>query len=233
MTPLTESALGLAAQGIPVFPLGRSKRPLAGSNGFKDATTDRAAILRAFAAPLATLIGVPTGAASGIDVLDVDPEKGGDEWFRANEHRLPPTCTHHTRRPGGFHKLFKHAAGLRCSMDNPARGVDIRADLGYAVWWPAAGNYCNETPLAEWPGWLLIDVMREQTRVKAAAANPEDLAPPDADSLIALLANMPNPESAGRGDYVAVCLAVQGCIRGLVVHVIDSQWKFRIDGSAT
>jgi hypothetical protein len=67
-----EIALDLAAnRGIPVFPCKPDKTP-ATPHGFKDATTDLAQI-EAWFSDREALIGVPTGTASGLNVLDVAP----------------------------------------------------------------------------------------------------------------------------------------------------------------
>ena len=44
---------------------------------------------------------------------------------------------------------------------------------------------------------------------------PDELAPPDAQTLIDLLLQLPNPADAKRTIYVDLGMAVQGCIRGL------------------
>ena len=37
-----------------------------------------------------------------------------------------------------------------------ARGVEIKADGGYVVWYPtSAGRVLCEGPVAEWPQWIL------------------------------------------------------------------------------
>src|SRR5262252_2372479 len=65
------------------------------------------------------LVGVPTGARSGFDVLDVDAE--GLAWFDAQS--LPLTRMHESRS-GGFHLLFRHAPKLRNSADTRiAKGI--------------------------------------------------------------------------------------------------------------
>jgi hypothetical protein len=94
-------------------------------------------------------------------VLDIDGKSGGAQWFYQNLHRLPETRTQQSRC--GLHLIFQHAEGLTCSRDLIADGVDVRADGGYAVWWPAsegrshgnAGHVLREGPIAEWPDWLL------------------------------------------------------------------------------
>src|SRR5262245_41859001 len=66
-----EAALEYAEAGIPVFPCKRTKEPLT-PNGFKDATTDKKQIREWWSKWPRAMIGVPTGPASGIDVLDLD-----------------------------------------------------------------------------------------------------------------------------------------------------------------
>jgi Bifunctional DNA primase/polymerase, N-terminal len=128
---------------LPVFPCRADKRPLT-RRGFYDAQR----IEPPWSWPL---VGVPTGAVSGFDVLDIDPE--GEGWLRENEHRLPETRRHKTER--SCHILFTHAAGLRNSTSRIAKGVDVRGDGGYVIWWPREGLVVGEAPLVEWPGWLL------------------------------------------------------------------------------
>src|SRR5262249_16654349 len=101
------------------------------------------------------LIGFPTGEASGIDVLDIDPR--GRDWYDQNFDALPTTRAHLTQR--GLHLLFKHADGLRCSAGRIAPGIDVRADGGYAIWWPREGLPVEDHPICEWPDWLLKEAL--------------------------------------------------------------------------
>ena len=152
---------------LPVFPCLESKAP-ACPHGFKDATRDPAAIRELWRLYPGPLVGVPTGAVSGFDVLDVDPKNGGREWFEAHRSRLPATRVHRTRS-GGVHVLFRHFIGLRSSAGKIAPGVDVRANGGYIIWWPferlkAIGNL---DILAEWPLWLLPSLMTPQSPPRA------------------------------------------------------------------
>lgn len=157
VSPLDE-ALKLAADGIPCFPCRDDKRP-ATPNGFHDATKDPAKVAELWQHFPGTLIGVPTGETSGVDILDIDPRNGGNAWLDEVQDRLPLTMVVETRS-GGRHFYFAHESGVRNSAGRIARGVDVRADGGYAIFWPAAGfrTVCN-AEIADWPAWLL-DLLR-------------------------------------------------------------------------
>jgi Bifunctional DNA primase/polymerase, N-terminal len=151
------AALGLAATGVPVFPCLADKRP-ATPHGFKDATTDPDRIRALWGQHPGELVGVPTGAVSGFDVLDLDVKHAeATTWWREHCRRIPSTRMHHTRS-GGLHLLFKHDDGMKCSAGKIALGVDTRANGGYVIWWPAAGFLeFSCLPGAPWPGWILAE----------------------------------------------------------------------------
>ena len=152
MSPV-ERACALAAR-IPVFPCLASKRP-ATPHGFKDAAQDPAAIRELWRLHDGPLIGFPTGRASGIDVLDIDPRHAGDQWLAEMADALPITRRHRTQS-GGWHILFRHAEGVRNSESRIAPGVDTRGEGGYAIYWPATGQPVEHGgALDHWPNWLL------------------------------------------------------------------------------
>jgi hypothetical protein len=77
---ILEAALSYAEEGIPVFPCNPyNKRPLT-EHGFKGATTDPERIRPWWREHPQAMIGIPTGSASGVFVidLDVDEEKNID-----------------------------------------------------------------------------------------------------------------------------------------------------------
>src|ERR1051326_7103409 len=127
---------------LPIFPCYANKRP-ACEHGFHDATTEPHRIAELWNGRTGVLIGVPTGEASGISVIDVDRHWPG-------ESELPPTRVHETKS-GGRHYIFRHRPGLRCSQGLIASGVDVRASGGYVIWWPAAGFGIEDKPIADWP----------------------------------------------------------------------------------
>jgi AAA domain/Bifunctional DNA primase/polymerase, N-terminal/Primase C terminal 2 (PriCT-2) len=145
-TAVLGMALWLAGQGIPVFPCHpgddptdpldpKAKRPLT-EHGFKNASTDAQQIRRWWARWPKALVGVPTGTASGLVVIDIDPD--GIDFLLAHDD-VATGRQHNTRR--GFHFIFRVPGDLRirCSQSKLAKGVDVRADGGYIIWWPAAG----------------------------------------------------------------------------------------------
>jgi hypothetical protein len=147
-------ALALASAGAVVFPCLPNKAP-ATRNGFRDATRDPDQIRRWFDGS-DRLIGIATGEASGISVLDVDSGKHQEaaEWWSYASTDLPETFTYRTRS-GGLHVWFRHEPGLKCSASQVATGIDVRGDGGYVIGWAAHGfPVLSDAALADWPAWL-------------------------------------------------------------------------------
>jgi hypothetical protein len=112
-------------------------------------------------------IGIVTGAASGIVVIDVDA--GGEETLARLEREhgpLPPTVMARTGG-GGRHIYFRHP-GVPVKNDVKKRlapGVDIRGDDGFVVAPPSLHKSGN---LYEWfPGAAPSEC--EEGRVRDAA----------------------------------------------------------------
>lgn len=181
---IIETALDIVySRNLPVFPCGAHKRPIIskddGGRGFHDATVDEDEVRDLFRrAPAARLVGVPTGAVTGFDVLDVDIRTGGDKWLFENAHLLPKTRTH-TTLSGGSHLFFIHIPGVRnsASKQELAPGIDVRGDGGYVIYPPSSGYYvADDGPIAEWPDWLLKLVLkRDPTTERAAPAAPLEI----------------------------------------------------------
>lgn len=163
MTSIADAAAFLAQQW-PVFPCMGNKRPITG-HGFHDAVTDPDAARREFRQPGAEMIGVPTGRASGLAVIDLDVKDGrhGLEWLAANEHRLPATRRHSTQS-GGVHLLFRYPEGrsIGSGVGGKGRfralpaGVDVRGNGGYIIAPPSPGYTVADAAMpAEMPAWLV------------------------------------------------------------------------------
>ena len=150
------AARTLGSMGYAVFPCRQDKRP-ATPNGFKDAVTDRDAIEDLWRRYPGELVGVATGAMSGIAVLDADIVKhdAARQWWIDNRARLLPARVHCTQS-GGRHAIYRHRQGLVCSVSRIAPGVDVRADGGYVIWWPGAGYpVLEDSGIRPWPEWLM------------------------------------------------------------------------------
>lgn len=145
---------------LPAFPCKLDKKPLT-THGYKDATLREETFkylldkytklnddIREF------LFGVPTGEASGFDVLDIDPE--GMEWYGNN---YGPLVTRYNKtKRDGFHFLFNHHPGLRNSASKIAPGVDVRSNGGYVIWWPSQLLPFNNIPIIDWPLGILAQL---------------------------------------------------------------------------
>lgn len=178
MTNIARAAEFLAQQW-PCFPCNRDKRPVT-RHGLKDASRELHDIRRMFRELNADMIGVPTGAASGFVVVDLDVKEGasGLEWLAANEHRIPPTRRHRTRS-GGLHLLFNvpPSRNVRNSASKLAPGVDVRGEGGYVIVPPSPGyEISDDTMPADMPAWLLdlIDPPQAPRPAPAPVRRAED-----------------------------------------------------------
>lgn len=149
MTDLLDQALAYAARGWHVLPLhsvrpdgactcgkecaSPAKHPRTRS-GLKDATTDPDRIRSWWTEWPSANVGIRTGAISGLYVLDVDPDHGGEDSLEDLEqsyHPLPPGPRALTGGDG-IHYLFTHPQGdwpNTASLAGP--GLDTRGDGGY------------------------------------------------------------------------------------------------------
>ena len=128
-----DAALEYAAAGILVFPCNHAKAPLI-PNGFKAATTDPKQIRSWWERWPDAMIGMPTGAASGIDVLDLDVKP--DEGINGLEELpkwldMSPVIV--ATPSGGRHLYFRSNDLVRNSTDVIAPGVDTRGGGGYVI----------------------------------------------------------------------------------------------------
>src|SRR5690349_20637480 len=93
--------------GLPCFPCNDDKTPMV--KGGHHAASSHPAVIERMCAR-ASLIGVPTGAASELDVLDIDPP--AKSWWAENKWRIPATRAHRTTK-GGLHLFFRHEPGVQ------------------------------------------------------------------------------------------------------------------------
>jgi hypothetical protein len=163
---LMEAALRYARYGIPIFPVWNptenggcacpkgldcshpAKHPIGPlvPHGLHDATTDLDQIREWWGQCPEANIGMPTGAWSGVVVLDVDPENGGFESFSALVRRydvLPWTRVVHTGGELAFY--FEHPGiHTRSSVGKMGPGLDFHGDGG-SVLLPPSVHSNNRT----------------------------------------------------------------------------------------
>ena len=160
---LLGAALAYARRGVPVFPCEPGgKRPLT-HNGFWDSTTETRRIRAWWSRWPAANVGVPTGARSGLVVLDIDPRGGGFESLALLERKngpLPEAARSRTGG-GGVHVFFRYPPmeTVRNSAGALGAGLDVRGEGGYVVVPPSrtrsAYEWIDRSPPAESP-WLLL-----------------------------------------------------------------------------
>ncbi len=162
MTPtLDQYAIAYATElGWPIFPAHpRTKRPLikTGADHAANASRDPEQLGRWFGRPWRTRDGeeivpalaIPTGAASGVVVIDADAKHDGERVLAELEARygaLPRTSVVRTQS-GGIHVYLAHPGlGVRVKTcvggeSSPwrERGVDVRADGGIVLLPPSVG----------------------------------------------------------------------------------------------
>jgi hypothetical protein len=180
---LIEKALEVAGEGYPVFPCTRKKRPCwsndelgveAGEGGLKIAARDPEEIKRLFAHPGAALIGVPTGSASGLAVVDIDVKDGkcGQDWYDDHLAELGLTRWHKTQS-GGVHLVYAiNGVDPGSNAGVIHDGVDLRGGGGYIIWWPAHGCEYGDVELAPFPDWLAQET-EEQAEAWATLADDD------------------------------------------------------------
>lgn len=155
-------------------------------------------------------IGIATGAASGLWVLDVDPDKGGFNTLHSliAEHGPLPATRLHSTGSGGVHYLFAWPDfEVFNSSSYLGPGIDTRGTGGQVVAPPSASNkgeyrVLADVELLQAPDWLL-ERMREHSEqhhqgvdidVKAAAPVDVEKIPLDIRQLLSQVVE----EDAGR-----------------------------------
>ncbi len=131
-------------------------------------------IFNLYDAGLVNNIGIVTGEASNIVVVDVDTPAldWWQELVRINGG-LPETFTVKTPS-GGYHYYFRYIPGLNNMNKILGQNIDFRTSGGYVVffgsignngqYYEVAGGYQNNQPIiADIPSWLLQLLQHNQT----------------------------------------------------------------------
>ena len=166
-SPFERAAPRFIAKGIPVFPLVPNDKRPATKHGLNDASKDPAQIAEWIKKHPGANIGIPTGAASGLVVVDLDVKEHLDGRDNIKElkgyEQFDPTIYVTTPR-GGVHIYFRNpSVRVKSRQDNPCKAVDIRGDGGYVVVPPSIiggrsynyGRTRTGVVPADLPVWLL------------------------------------------------------------------------------
>ena len=132
-------------RGLQVFPCGCNKKSPLTTNGFKDASSDKQVINDWWDKHPDANIGLPTGKANNLVVVDVDVKNDADGM--ASLKQLQDECGEFDTRvvhtpSGGLHFYFKYPQDVHTikNRTNMKPGIDIRADGGYVI---APGSSIN------------------------------------------------------------------------------------------
>jgi hypothetical protein len=175
---LVHTALGYAALGLRVIPLGkRSKRPWM-ERWPERASRDPDQVVRWFERSPESNIGIVTGG--GVIGLDIDRRNGGTSSFKKLlDGRSLPFTAHARTGSGGDHYLFRVHPGIRIA-DRPGLmpGLDLKAEGGQLVAEPSIHPKTGReyvwlvSPaqvIAEAPDWLLRLVAERPPEAEPAA----------------------------------------------------------------
>jgi replicative DNA helicase len=150
---MMEAALHYAGQGYPVFPVhspifkggcscGKANCNNIGKHprtphGFKDAVTDPLKIQEWWTECPDANIGIPTGRASGIVILDIDPRHGGDKSLDQLESQYGPLPeTERIITGEGRHLTFLNPTNIivkNATNLGGYAGLDVRGEGGYRL----------------------------------------------------------------------------------------------------
>ncbi len=167
-TDVHAAALRYRARGWSVIPIEpHGKRPLVPWQEFQTRRASAEEIQAWLAQRKDANVGIVTGSVSGIVVLDVDPEHGGDSSLAELEldHGPLPSSAEAKTGGGGRHLYFMHPGGVVHNRVGLAPGIDLRGDGGCVVAPPSihpsgkryawrVGRSPDETKLAPLSAWL-------------------------------------------------------------------------------
>lgn len=193
--PQYKAALRYAARGWRVLPL-KGKIPTLNDWPTR-ASTDPQEIRCWWNQQPTANVGIATGEESNLFVLDVDPDKGGDESLRNLEklYGALPITPQVLTGGGGHHQYFQHP-GIRLgnSSGKLGPGLDIRTDGGQVVAPPSihpktgrtyeweATHHPDDVLPAPVPQWLL-ELLAEKPKAQTEPSRPMFLEGQRNDSL--------------------------------------------------
>ena len=150
------------------------------ASGLRDATTDPGVVASWWRRWPNANVGIVTGRASGLVVIDIDPRHGGIESMQDLVRRhgpLPPGPRVRTGS-GGWHLVYAQPdREIHNSVNRVGPGIDVRGSGGYVIAPPslhAAGDryvWTREGDPPPMPEWLDHAVDRPAPERRSATAN--------------------------------------------------------------
>jgi hypothetical protein len=137
------------------------------------ASADPAEIARLWHERPGDLIGIVTGARSGVSVVDLDRKhQNAVAFWQENHRRLLPTRCFATHS-GGLHLYYRHRDGITNTQGKLCLGVDTRGEGGFIVYWFAWGCDClDHTAPQPFPDWLYRKLTYQPPPVPRTAMTP-------------------------------------------------------------
>jgi hypothetical protein len=220
--PLLEAALEYARRGWAVLPLKpRSKTPI-GTKGVYDATSNADMIIRYWSEYPDANVGIRTGEASNLVVIDVDakPGKRGDRTLASliEQYGPLPTTAEVFTSGRGRHYYFKYADMTATGPGALGPDIDVQSEGGYVVAPPSihpdGPTYVWEASgaeLADLPDWL-VTLPRPKDTIKRSKRYTYDYSPPNTLALT----------RSNTSGEVAVC-------GGEIIPVRGTRWAMGLD----
>ncbi|WP_203332627.1 bifunctional DNA primase/polymerase [Planococcus beigongshangi] len=137
-------------------------------DGVKSATSEEKKIRQFWGKWPKASIGIATGSASGIWVLDVDLKDNGPDSLEEliNSYGELPETVEAITGGGGTHYFFKHVPGIQNQTSQIGKGLDVRGEGGYVLGSPSGhisgknyewelSGHPLEKSVQEAPEWLI------------------------------------------------------------------------------
>jgi hypothetical protein len=219
-----DEAVRVARCGLPVFPLNPATgkpylnahmaaalaipEPPQGQGGFKFARSDEPSVRAMWAGRPDAQIGIPTGKASGLYVLDIDRKNDKDGFAILAANDWEPDATYWMNTPSGgrhyYYSIPRDGVGhWRTDSDVLGKGIDRKGDGGFVRWYGHAWGG-EALPLVPPPEWML-----SATLGAAGDRRPlgdPDLAAPSLDLLDKAMSYV-DPDDLSFGEWIALLAA--------------------------
>ena len=219
-------ALQLAmSQGWAVFPLNpatgrpydnaavaaalRIPEPPKGEGGCHLARCDQQSVIAMWTAFPDAQIGIATGGASGIYVLDIDRKNGKDGFAAMDANGWYPPETLWTNTPsGGRHYFFAiprdDLRRWKTDVGGLGPGIDRKGDGGFVRFYGSAFGYSGDLTMVPPLGWMVADIGSEAEQ-RHELGEPS-LAAPSIDWLKYAF-SLIDPNNLDRSEWIALTAA--------------------------